>query len=168
MEIYDLSFNTLVSNLQDDCTVFFCPKRCRFIQTLDADLGISVSTDREPLGAENIQLGKVMNWSHITRVPSIFLSEPDVYCDITILTVDVNTLQVIIIRHKEFPEIQTVQHETDVYKVFYEYLGSISDLKTRTNFEYQFLRGIEGGGATLNEEVFCKAVEDKIIKKLFD
>lgn len=167
MEIYDLSFKALISNLQDDCTVFFCPATSRFINTLRSDLGIADISGYVQYDHDTMCDGKVFNKCNVTRIPTLFIYEMEVYCDITLLFCENNKIQVVINRWKEYPGITDVDIEYDPYKLYYDYVGGITDLKSRMGFERKFLSNVVVLGDNDTTDNFRERVNEDIIKELF-
>lgn len=168
MEVYDLSFNALVSNLQKDCTVFFCPDNCKFITTLKEDLQITLFETKAAYRSGAICQGKVYDTSHIVRLPMVYVIDTETYCDITLLSANDSMIQVIIFKYKDIPAGIEIEQDFDPYRLYYEYVGGISDLKSRVNFECEFLKGLDGENISLRDRVFRDNVNEEIIKRLFE
>ncbi len=167
MDLYDLSFNALICNVQKDCTVFFCPKNCKFIKTMAEDLNVNIESEELPYDLDAVCLGKVYSSSFVKRMPTVYVQGPGYYCDITVTFVREDLLQIMIIKTEEHPDIPTVEEDYDLYKLYYEYVGGITDFKARMNFEYDFLNGVDGIQSADRDTVFRKNISEKIIKKLF-
>lgn len=171
MEIYNLSLNAVLLNIKDDCTSFFCPRDCRFIKTLSSDLKVDVSPYELPYQRNTICPGKVYNGSPIKRLPMVYVHDTEIYYDITLLSINDKFVQVVIIKHIDCPDIIDVERDYDPYKLFYEYVGSISDLKARMSYESRFVQTVEKlstDSAVTFEDAFKRCVDQYIIGSQFE
>lgn len=183
MEIYDLCFNAVVSNMNDACVSFLCKRKCKFIETLEQDLNVSIDANRmtykksitgdtEAVEEDKKQLmclGEVFKKAPVMRVPTAYIQDKDYYCDITLLFIDESTIQVVIYKMETFPQGVDIVEGYDAYKLFYEYVGSVSDLKTRLNYECKFMNNMHASvNGAVTDEVFKEHVDRYIVQKMFD
>lgn len=169
MQIYDLSFNAVMANLNDGCTTFFCPVKCSFIETLKHDLSIDLSDIEQTMELDTVCTGKVYKKAHVKRLPMIYVSDTSKYFDVTILFANVNMLQVIIFQHDEHPDVITVEKDYDAYKLFYEYVGGMDNLRSRMSYERNFMDTVtkESNGSDV-DKAFKKTVDDWVIRSLLE
>ena len=169
MEVYNLSFNTVVCNVKNECTSFFCPRDCKFMKTLQSDLKVDIGPHELPYQRDTICPGKVYNASPVRRLPMVYVHDTETYCDITLMSINDKYVQVIIMKHSDCPDIVDVERNYDPYKVYYEYVGGIADLKARMNYECKFIQGVQEGAAESTlEESFTKSVDELIIGSQFE
>lgn len=168
MEIYDLSFNTVLSNVQTECTSFFCPRDCKFMRTIVDDLDVQPDNNGLTYKTDSIFPGRVYKQCPVRRLPTVYVRDTETYCDVTLLFLNDKFVQAIIMKYSECPDIVDIDSNYDHYKVYYEYVGGIADLKSRVNFEHRFMRNIESNGEETLDELFKDNVDEQIIKKMFE
>lgn len=168
MEIYDLNFNAFIVNLEHEQLSMFCPKSCKLIDTLKADLGVEDTNDETySRDTDTLCCGKIYKTCNIRRIPTVHVVDYDKYYDITLINVNPTIVQLVIVKLEKPADPIVVVDSYDRYKLFYEYVGGISDLKSRVGYECEFMA--EVNNSTLSrEDAFNLAVYEKIIGKMLE